>query len=269
MSFPCDGTNHHNAIKNENSTKEFLQANAYKIYDEVEQGRYTVESRGGTSHKADNVILCDDGKTINISDKQKRKGLSTGSFDFTNTSSAIKGLLEERNTVVEDIQFVLDSVKRARQLPLEERKKLVDGYRKSIKDASYSTLVKLDSEDISYLIREFLIEPNRKQVILITDGEMNDRYSFPFVDHPVVQLVEDGYVPSIDVKNGKSSGRIIFTKDDETVDCGLRIRVHTNNGATALLNAGGSNKSSQFVLKFQQDGVVGLLNRIGVLPIEV
>jgi hypothetical protein len=89
------------------------------------------------------------------------------------------------------------------------------------------------------------------------------------VDHPVVQLIEDGYVPSIDVKNGKSSGRIIFTKDDETVDCGLRIRVHTNNGATALLNAGGSNKSSQFVLKFQQDGVVGLLNRIGVLPIEV
>ena len=45
------------------------------------------------------------------------------------------------------------------------------------------------------------------------------------------------------------------------------MRIHTNNGATAYLSAGGSNKSAMFVMKFQQDGIRKLLGEVN--PIVV
>jgi hypothetical protein len=89
------------------------------------------------------------------------------------------------------------------------------------------------------------------------------------MNHPVVKLIENGYTASINVKIGKSSGRIIFSKGNEQIDVGLRIRVHTNNGVTALLGISSSNKSSQFVMKFQQDGIKKLLDTMGVSAIEI
>ena len=269
MSFPSDGTNHYNAIKNEISTKEFLQEHAHKIFKVVEKGKYIVLSKGGTTNKADNIIKCDDENVIYISDKQKKKGLSIGSFDYTNTSVPIHDMLTEKSDIVEHIQTILNNVKKVKQLPIEERKKLVDSYRKPISNASYTTLTKLQSNDIINLIKNFLIKPNEKMEMFITDGATNERYTFSFTDHPIVKLIKSGFTPSINVKNGKSSGKIIFSKGTEKVDVGLRIRIHTNNGATALLNAGGSNKSSQFVLKFQQDGVAKLLTKMGISAIEI
>ena len=75
MSFPSDGRNHRNAIKNEHDTKEYLQGCAHLIYGDVEEGKYIVLSKGGTKNKADNIIECDDGRIISISDKQKKNGL--------------------------------------------------------------------------------------------------------------------------------------------------------------------------------------------------
>ena len=47
------------------------------------------------------------------------------------------------------------------------------------------------------------------------------------------------------VKNGKSSGRILFEKGKQSIDVGLRMRIHINNGATAYL------RSEQLVLMVQ------------------
>jgi len=268
MSFPSDGRNHHNAIKNEYNTKEYLQGHAHLIYGDVKEGKYVVLSKGGTTNKADNIIKCNDGKVINISDKQKKNGLS-GSFDYTNTSRLIHILLENRNESVKEIRVLLDSVREDRKLPMEERKKLVESYRPRIKKASYEFLNSLSSDDIIGLINQYLIEPNKEMEEFITDGKENKRYTFPFMRHPVVKLIENGFTASILVKVGGSSGRIIFSKGKEKVSVGLRIRVHTNNGATALLNAGGSNNSSQFVLKFQQDSIKNLLTTMGVSVIEI
>lgn len=268
MSFPSDGRNHHNAIKNEYNTKEYLQDHAHLIFENVEKGKYTVLSKGGTTNKADNIIECNNGKVVNISDKQKKNGLS-GSFDYTNTSKPIHIMLENGNENVKEIEVLLNSVREDRKLPMEERKKLVDSYRPRIKKASYEFLNCLSSDDIIGLINQYLIEPNKEMEEFITDGKENKRYTFPFMNHPVVKLVENGFTASILVKDGGSSGRIIFSKGKEKVNVGLRIRVHTNNGATALLNAGGSNNSSQFVLKFQQDNIKNLLTTMGVSTIEI
>ena len=271
MAFPNDGRNHHSALLNEDNTKTFLQKNAHKIFDGIEKDKYSVISKGGTQNKADNVIECNGGKIVYISDKEKKKGLG-GSFDYTNTSKPINTMLNNGSECTKEIQSLLDRAKEDKKLPIEERKKLVESYRPRVKKASYEFLNSLTSDEIKTLIKNYLIEPNIKMQELITDGKENKRYTFPFTKHPVINLINNNYTTSIKFKkdNGQnSSGHIIFSKDDKKIDIGLRMRVHTNNGVTALLDAGGANNNSIFVMKFQQDGIKNLLKTIGISAIEI
>jgi hypothetical protein len=266
MSFPSDGRNHENAIENEKSTKIFLESNAHFIFPEVNKGKYVVERRGGTKYKEDNVVITDDGITIKISDKEKRKGLG-GSFDYTNTSAAIKEMFDKGEDNSFLMKKVINESKKDRNLPLNERKKLVADYRDKVKEASYEAIKKMTSKQITSLLETYMIKCNRDMYMFITDGVTNKRYIFPFINHPVNLLLKKGYVPSIPIKLGISSGRIIFTKDNDVQDVGIRMRIHTNNGVTALLNAGGKNKTSQFVLKFQQDGIPKLIESVDRIEI--
>ena len=269
MSFPSNGINHHNAIKNEHNTKEYLQEYAYLIYPCLEKGKYRVEGRGGTTYKADNIIVGENSNVINISDKQKKNGISNGSYDYTNTSQPINKLLNGYSASVKQIQFVLDSVKEDRKLSIEERKKLVESYRILVSEAGNSFLNGLSPDEITDLIKQYLIEPNKEMEMFITDDKTDKRYTFAFIKHPIVELIETGFIPAIDVKAGKMSGKIIFTKKNQKEDVGLRIRCHTNNGVSALLGVSNTNTNRQFVLKFQQDGVDKLLDIIGVSPIAI
>jgi hypothetical protein len=266
MSFPNDGRNHKNAIKNEESTKSFLEIYGHEIFPDVNKGEYVVEGRGGTKYKADNVIITDDGITINISDKEKRKGLG-GSFDYTNTSAAIKEMINmgEDNSFL--MKKVINESKKDRNLSLDKRKKLVDDYRDKVKKASYEAIKKMTSKQITSLLKTYLIKSNRDMYMFITDGVTNKRYIFPFINHPVNLLLKKGYVPSIQVKLGKSSGRVLFTKGDDVQNVGLRMRIHTNNGVSALLGLSKSNKNAAFVLKFQQDGIPKLIESVDRIEI--
>ena len=269
MSFPSNGINHHNAITNEKNTKEYLQENAYKIFSCLKKEKYRVEGKGGTIYKADNVIYGEDNTVINISDKQKKGGIGVGSYDYTNTSVPISELLNSKSKSVNKIQFIKDSVIKDKTLSIEERKKLVNSYRTLITEASNSFLNNLSSNEIVHLIKKYLIEPNKEMEMFITDNKTNKRYTFSFMKHPIVKLIKDAFIPSINVKEGKMSGNIIFSKKNQNKSIGLRIRCHTNNGVNALLGLSKSNSSSQFVLKFQQDGVDKLLNVMGVKPIAI
>ena len=266
MSFPSDGRNHKNALKNEKSTKIFLENYAYRIFSEVNKDKYVVKGKGGTKNKADNIIITDDGVTINISDKEKRKGLG-GSFDYTNTSAAIKEMIDmgEHNSFL--MKKVIDGAKKDRNLSLDKRKNLVTTYRDKVNEASYEALKKMTSKQIIRLLEKYLIQCNRDMYMFITDGVTNKRYIFPFINHPVNSLLKKGYFPSIQIKFGKSSGRINFTKGNDVQDVGIRIRIHCNNGVTSLLNAGGVNTSSQFVLKFQQDDIPKLIASVDRIEI--
>lgn len=264
MAFPSDGRNHISAINNENNTTKFLTENARNIFSI--KGAFTVEHKGGTTNKADNVIITDQG-IISISDKEKKKGLS-GSFDYTNSSAAIKELINAKSPAVKEIRKILNSVKEDRLLDLNKRKKLVDSYRKRVMDACYHTLINLTETDLLNLIKSYMIDPNHEMHILITDGAKGDRYLFHFDDHPVNRLIRNGYKPSIKIKPGSSSGRIIFTKNQTVYDIGIRVRIHTNNGVNALLGTGNSNSNSSFVLKFQQDDIPSLLKDAKAIKYE-
>ena len=266
MSFPSDGSNHYSAIKNEKSTKKFLEDNAHLIFAEVKKGKYIVEGKGGTTNKADNVIITDDGTVINISDKEKRSGLG-GSFDYTNTSAAIKEMVDAKEPNVRLLKRVVNKSKKDRELPKGQREKLVESYRSLVADASYRALAEMTTKQIRKLLKKYLVKPNSDMQMFITDGTTKKRYVFPFVNHPVVALLEDGYRPSIDVKLGKSSGRVLFTKGDDVQNVGLRMRIHTNNGVSALLGLSKSNKNAAFVFKFQQDAVKELIESVDRIEI--
>ena len=254
--FPSDGRNHKNAIKNEHNTKAFLEKNAHKIFPQLKNKSYEVLSKGGTQYKADNIIKYNNSQ-INISDKEKRHGLG-GSFDYTNTSAAVKDFGSAGkfiNTLDKEKDKVLKK-------PLNARKKLVDSFRDKIKDVSYKTLNAFDNKSLTGLINKYLIKPNKEMTMFITDGVKKKRYVFPFTKHPINNLMKQGYKPVMNVREGKSSGRISFEKGKQSIDMGLRMRIHTNNGATAYLSAGGSNNTAMFVMKFQQDGIKKLLDEV-------
>lgn len=260
--FPSDGRNHKNAIKNELNTKSFLEKNAHKIFEQLSEKSYEVLSKGGTKSKADNIIQSSDGAIIYISDKEKRHGLG-GSYDYTNTSAAIKDL----GKAGKYINTLNDEKNEVLKKSLSERKELVDTFRDKIKDVSYQTLKSIETKELINLLEKYLINPNKTMEMFITDGVKGKRYIFPFTNHPINNLMKNKYAPVINVKKGKSSGRILFVKNRQEVDIGLRVRIHTNNGATAYLKAGGSNPSAMFVLKFQQDGIKKLLKEVNPIVI--
>ena len=75
--------------------------------------------------------------------------------------------------------------------------------------------------------------------------------------------MENGYVPFIQKVNKISTSRkILFKKDNDVRDLGLRVRLVTNNGIGAMLGLSKSNKNSSLVLKIQQDKVHNLIGEI-------
>jgi hypothetical protein len=262
MAFPCDARNHRNAISNENETTKWLEQNACKIFPELKNTKYKVVHKGGTGSKADNVIITQDGKEIHISDKQKIAGLG-GSSDWTNSSAPINQMLKKKVPAAEPIANLMKQVADVRKKPLPERQHQIDKFRDYVKDASNKTLSNLTSKDLEKLIRDYLIEPNKNQIEIFTDSKNKERHIFSWKDHPVVELLNQKYKPFIQVKGRSSSATIKFKKGEDIKDIGLRIRIHTNNGISALLNAGsGKNKNSSFVVKFQQDSIPKLLKAV-------
>jgi hypothetical protein len=51
--------------------------------------------------------------------------------------------------------------------------------------------------------------------------------------------------------------------DGNVYDCGLRLRVTSNNGINAFLGTSKANRNSQVVMKLQQDKVANLLQQVG------
>ena len=54
---------------------------------------------------------------------------------------------------------------------------------------------------------------------------------------------------------GKSSRKLVFENNFWVLDYGLRVRVTSNNGIKAFLGLSKANKSSQVVIKVQQDNI--------------
>ncbi len=237
MGFVNDGSVHYSGIANELETSKIL--NEMKYFDD------DVIPVGGTKHKEDAVA---GNKKLSIKDKKK---LSTGSFDWVNTSAnncIFGGHFDPFKKKVKDIRLKDVAV----------RKKMVDSIR--------SEFASLCSDAFDYLSKEQLCDIVTKAIshdidyIFVNDQENESLYQFDPKDHPAINIAETCDSIRLDTsKNAKSSRKIIFVKDGVDYDYGLRLRITSNNGINAFLGLSSSNKNSQVVLKLQQDSVHKLL----------
>jgi hypothetical protein len=237
--FKTDGSVHHGGVKNEDQTIKIL--NEIGIYDEL------VEKRGGTTQKADAVA---GDKEISI---KRKEGITNGSFDWFNTS--------KYNDVLGDtFQSFLSNVKELRSMP----KDLIGGdeFILKVRD-SFNTLCELSldtltSDQIIDILRRGLVDANAGFDVVVTDTKTDTLYVFGAEQHPVVEYINQGFSAILQGK-GKSSRKVLFSDGINVYDCGLRIRITSNNGINAFLGLSKANNNSQVVIKLQQDKVKQLL----------
>ena len=243
MTYKTDGSVHHGGVKNEDQTVRIL--NEKKIYSE------TVEKRGGTKCKEDAVA---GNKKISI---KRKEGITNGSFDWFNTSA-------HNDLLGDTFDHFLSNMKELRQMPesLRSDEEFVLKIRDSFNQLCELALDTLTSARISDILRFGFIEANKGFDVVINDTKTSQIYVFDAGHHPAVDYISKGY--SIVLKgNGKSSRMVYFVDAAGKVyDCGLRLRVTSNNGINAFLGNSKANRNSQVVIKLQQDKVAQLLSSV-------
>jgi len=93
----------------------------------------------------------------------------------------------------------------------------------------------------------------------VNDTKTQSIFAFSADNHPAVDYINRGFTVSLQGK-GKSSRKVLFSDGINVYDCGLRIRVTSNNGINAFLGLSKANNNSQVVIKLQQDKVKQLLS---------
>lgn len=249
--FDTTGRVHHEGKKNETVTAQIL--NEKNVYP------HKVEVRGGTKCLED--AIAGDQK---ISIKHKA-GITNGSFDWANLSSAVKdGLLG--NT----FDHFLSNMKELRQMPesLRSDEEFVLKIRDSFNTLCELSLDSLTSDQVIEILQRGIIERYLGVDVVINDSKINDLFKFAAQQHPVFGYIANGY-SAVLKGNGKSSRMVYFVDADGNVyDCGLRLRVTSNNGINAFLGTSKANRNSQVVIKLQQDKVKQLLQQVGAEKIS-
>ena len=243
MTYKTDGSVHFGGIKNEDLTIQIL--NELKIYNDI------VEKRGGTTQKADAVAGI---KPLSI---KRKEGITNGSFDWFNTS--------KYNDVLNDtFAPFIAQMKELRTLPesLRSDDEFVVKIRDNFNQFCELALDTLTSDQVTDIIRRGLIDTNFGFDVVINDTKSSELFIFDAEQHPATEYINRGYT-AILKGNGKSSRMVYFVDAAGKVyDCGLRLRVTSNNGINAFLGNSKANRNSQVVIKLQQDKVAQLLSAV-------
>jgi len=244
MAFVTDGSSHHKGVKNETDTIRIMQSLGLLSGE--------AQHKGGTQGKADFV---DGGAPWSAKHKSS---LSTGSFDWVNTTRVdyLKG------------DFFEDFLSEMKELSQGDRlinEATIEGARLSFKDATSTALENCTPERLTLFLREHFEAPNKDMQCVITESSTRKLFVFKFENHPALDLLNKGWKPFFADCAG-SSAKILFEKDGEVVNSGLRLRITSNNGIQAFLglkrDSRGYRKQSAVVAKLQQDAVHKLIEAI-------
>ena len=235
MGFQTNGSVHHEGVANEHDTIALL--NASNLFAE------TVTHLGGTKHKADAMA----GQTP-ISIKHKA-GLRNGSFDWVNTSKT-DDLLDSAR--FDDFRAFISA---ARGWDKEQRVAMVEETRDLLNEVCSNALDAITPDALTAWVREQVVTANHGMVMAVTDTSARRCFVCDHDALQVARLLNDGYAARLVAGRGMTSRKVVLVKDGDIVDCGLRIRVTSNNGVKAFLGLSKANKNSQIVLKLQQDRV--------------
>jgi hypothetical protein len=229
--FTTTGEVHHGGIQNELDVIDVLnEANIYPT---------PVTHAGGTQNKADAYA-----GEVGISIKRKRD-LNNGSYDYLNSTVPVSTLpYIDLIDVWKEETLAL--------APTQENKEIA---KQAFNVVSSFVLSTIDSNTLTAIVSD-TFQAQAGMDIAITDQQTESLYLFSADDMEVPQLLKAGYKAQIvQTKNIVTSRKIVFVKDGDIRDVGLRIRLVTNNGVGAMMGMSKANKTSSVVVKIQQDKV--------------
>ena len=235
--FQTNGSTHHNGVSNEHATIDLL--NEHQVYPA------TVTHLGGTKHKAD-AMAGDKGISI-----KHKAGLKNGSFDWVNTSD-IFGVIDR--TIFADF---FEFVNNARTWSVEKREAVVEEVRDLFNECCEKALDSIHPYNLRDFLKTNITEKQHGMGIVINDTEHETLHILEADRLIMTRCINANYSCELIKGKGKSSRRLVFNSMavPHAFDCGLRVRVTSNNGIRAFLGLSKANKSSQVVIKVQQDNV--------------
>jgi len=231
MAFVTDGSVHYSGIKNESKTADVLTEK--KIFG------CNVETRGGTKFKEDMVA-----GELKLSAKDKKK-LSTGSFDWINTSKVF-------NIFGDHFDAFKEKVSKIREMDADNRVSYLSSIRTEFANTCSSAFDYLSKQQVCDLIIDSISDGI--DWVFVNDKQNNVLYQFNPEDHPAVKMAQTCDTVKF-TGSGKGSRKVTFIKDGIEYNYGIRLRITSNNGVTAFLGLSSVNNNSQIVIKLQQDSV--------------
>jgi hypothetical protein len=237
MGFPTEGQNHHKGIMNEKNIVNFQNVNQNNEINKHLRGANETTNwkhKGGTRMKEDAV--CESGATQH---KLSFKNHKSGTFDWNNTS---KDIPPEITNNVKQFKLENDGGEITKTLRIELEEIFSNGFNNFDSDFIESLLNKTFNNYPEYTIINCV---KNKELIMINKREFTH-----FKKHP-----EDEFVLK-STKRAKTSRQIWLKKHDGSeLKTNLRLRMHLNNGITALFGK----KGAVPCLKIQQDNVMSFI----------
>lgn len=245
MTYPNKGQNHKNGIKNEknivNHLNERPDNSITKNLEKIHGSKIKCwKHEGGTQKKKDASFELDSGKTGGVSIKNHNKG----TFDYENTTKGVPGDLKKQ---------IIDFKNKNMDKSIPNK----GGIRNELENILSSHLDNISSDEITELLEKIYQKEEDTEYIIINHKKMKS----------LVLLKKSNLDPYFNSNNhhnfilkstsrAKTSRQIwIKSADGNEINTNLRIRLHLNNGITALLGKSKANKTSVPCLKIQQDNV--------------
>lgn len=259
MAYKTDGSSHRNGIKNEKQQIKHLQEGAAHSVVTGLSEDFQVIAKGGTKFKEDFQIV-DGDRVIKVSAKRKKK-MSTGSYDYVNSSSVMSEV-----TVLKKMKTFCQRLRKKAQTKKGIAKRTA---RKKFNDESNRVLRSLKANEISKILINHVAKKNEGIRMMISDATTKTNYWYEFEESQMYKDIitlldkDNDYKPELVFGRGKTSAKIILKNSKgKEIDHNLRIRLVLNNGVGALLGLSKSNSNSTPVIKIQQDKCDKMMERL-------
>lgn len=250
MPFPNQGQNHINGIKNEKDIVNYMNENRENVINKhlEKENKSTIkqwEHAGGTKQKADALFKLENDESCGVSIKNH----NSGTFDLENTTK----------NVPEDVKIKVLTFKNENKPKYKDNdNEISKEIREECENIFSSKLEELSSSDITNLLEQFYKKEENTKHIIVNDTK-NKRLILLHkinLDKYCNSNHKHNFILKSIRRDAKTSRQIwIKTPEGEEINTNLRIRLHLNNGISALLGRSKSNPSSSPCLKIQQDNV--------------
>jgi hypothetical protein len=238
MPFNTTGKSHHTGVSNEKMVCDFLNSHSKIIKPRITASDADViQHVGGTKTKADAEIV-GSGRKISI------KHHKTGTFDWTNSTSAIPQ---------DTKQYLKESLNAIIETDVNEA-----SVRKKCNELFKATLMSLTTNDITGILKS--VYESSPEIIIITLQGKRKLVAFELENNLLELKTCPNFTYYLRQDRAATSAKI-WRKSNATgeeINTNLRIRLVLNNGVKKLMNK----QSSVPCIKIQQDNVKQFIENI-------